>query len=372
MKKILFLIPTLGYGGAEKVLVNLVNNIDKSKFDVTLQVLFDEGINKQFLNDSVHYKYVFKKIIRGNSKIFGLFKPETLYKHFIKEHYDVIISYLEGVCARVASGCTDQTTKKVSWIHCKIDCESEASVGFRNFSEAKQCYNKFDNTVCVSNLVKEYFVKTMSFKNSIEVLYNTIESDKIKAMSYEKIDDVEFSNDCFNICSVGKIAKVKGFERLASIHKKLLDNGIKNKIYILGVGEEQKNIEDYLIKNNIKNSFIFLGYRTNPYKYVKNCDLYVCSSYSEGFSTSVTEALIVGTPVVTTFCSGMQEMLGCNNEYGIITENSEIGLYNGIEKILTQKQLLQHYKNQAIDRGKAFDKNITTKAVENMIEKLLK
>ena len=129
-------------------------------------------------------------------------------------------------------------------------------------------------------------------------------------------------------------------------------------------------MKKYISENKLEDTFILLGYRTNPYKYVKKCDLYVCSSHSEGFSTSVTESLIVGTPVVTTLCSGMQEMLGYNNEYGIVTENNEDALYEGIEKILTEENLLQHYKEQARVRGQRFSTEKTVKAVENMLESL--
>lgn len=87
-----------------------------------------------------------------------------------------------------------------------------------------------------------------------------------------------------------------------------------------------------MIENNLTDTFTFLGYRDNPYKYVKKADLYVCSSRREGFSTAVTEALIVGTPVVSTNCSGAYELLGKNNEYGIVTENNEDALYEGIKK----------------------------------------
>ena len=198
-------------------------------------------------------------------------------------------------------------------------------------------------------------------------MYNTIESEQILLKSKEKIDDVKFSSEYKNLCSVGKITKVKGFERLAFVHKKLLDDGIKNKVYILGIGEEKAYIQKYIDENNLTESFIFLGYNTNPYKYVRNCDLYVCSSYSEGFSTSVTEALIVGTPVVTTLCSGMHEMLGENDEYGIVTENNEDALYEGVKKMLITPGMLEDYAKRAEERGKAFSTEKTVKAVEDMI-----
>ena len=154
------------------------------------------------------------------------------------------------------------------------------------------------------------------------------------------------------------------------IHKKLLDNGIKNHVYILGIGEEQEKYEKYLRDNHLEDTFTFLGFRDNPYKYVKNADLYVCSSRREGFSTAVTEALIVGTPVVSTNCSGAYELLGDNNEYGIVTENNEDALYEGIKKILTKENLLQHYKEQAKVRGQRFSTEKTVKAVEDMLNNL--
>lgn len=370
MKKVLFLIPSLAHGGAEKVLVNLVNNMDKSKFDITVQTIFDVGINKQFLSKNIKYKTHYKKQFPGNSKYLCLYSPEKLFKKFIKAHYDVIVSYLEGPTARIVSGCTDEDTKLVSWIHCRMETEKEAYVGFRSFIEAKKCYGRFDNTVCVSKMTMNYFKNTMSFDRPIEVLYNTIETDEVWKKSLEPVEDVVFENDVFNICSVGKVTKVKGFERLASIHKRLLDNGINNHIYILGIGEQQAEIERHLSENNIDDTFTFLGYRTNPYKYVAKCDLYVCSSYSEGFSTSVTEALIAGTPIVTTNVSGMTEMLGENNEYGIVTENSEESLYNGIKTMLTTAGMLEEYAVKAKERGKDFSTEKTTKAVENMLIKL--
>ena len=80
-----------------------------------------------------------------------------------------------------------------------------------------------------------------------------------------------------------------------------------------------------------------MGYKENPYKYLAKCDLFVCSSYSEGFSTAVTEALILGIPVVTTYVSGMTELLG-DNEYGIITSNDEISLYEAIKLLINDEK----------------------------------
>ena len=113
-----------------------------------------------------------------------------------------------------------------------------------------------------------------------------------------------------------------------------------------------------------------MGYQTNPYKYVAKSELFVCSSFAEGFSTAATEALIVGTPVCTVNVSGMKEMLGEDNEYGIVTENSEEALYEGIKNIVDDPKKLKHYKRMAQIRGKIFNTQITTEKVEKLFSEL--
>lgn len=367
MKKILFLIPNLCHGGAEKVLVNLVNNIDKSEFEVTLQTIFDIGVNRKYLNNDVKYIGGFKRMPRGNTYIMKLFTPRFLYKHIIKRKYDIIVSYLEGPTARILSGCPYSDSKSVSWIHIEQHNAKRASKNFKGYTEALKCYSKFDKTICVSETVKKDFESIFTLSNPVEVLYNTNESQKIIDLSKENMDDIVFSNKVFNLVSVAKIVPSKGYDRLMRIHKRLLEDGINNHVYILGIGEEQVIYEKFLKENNLENSFTFLGFRDNPYKYVKCADLYVCSSRREGFSTAVTESLIVGTPVVSTNCSGAYELLGKNDEYGIVTENNEESLYAGIKRMLTEEGLLDYYAKQAEIRGKRFSTEKTVKSVEEML-----
>ena len=179
MKKILFLIHDLGQGGAEKVLVNLVNNMDHTKFDITVMTLFDHGENRQFLGDKIHYKTWCKKMIPGNSHIMKLLSPQQLHKLIIKAHYDIEVSYLEGPCARIISGCTDESVKLVSWIHIEQHTTKRAIASFRNQKEAVKCYKRFHKIVSVSKTVEMDFRKILNIDASYQVLYNTNESKKI-------------------------------------------------------------------------------------------------------------------------------------------------------------------------------------------------
>lgn len=369
-KKVLFLIHDLGEGGAEKVLVNLVNNMDTDKFDITVMTVFNVGVNKQFLSSKVKYKSCFSKMVRGNSHLMKLFTPRQLHSWFIKEVYDIEISYLEGPCARIISGCPHKDTKKISWIHCTMHSLEEIAKSFRSKEEAKQCYKQFDKSIFVSKGVRDAFIKHCPDIVEAEVLYNTNESEYIKKQSKVLVEDELLHNDCFNWCGVGKLVENKGYDRMLRIQADLVKEGYKVHFFAIGDGPQKNELINFCREKNILNSVTFLGYQENPYKYVSKCDLYVCASHTEGFSTAATEALIVGTPVCTVEVSGMRELLGENNEYGIVTENDEQALYDGIKSFLDNPEKLKDYSQKAFQRGQYFSTEATVKAVEQMLETL--
>lgn len=363
MKKILFFIRDLGPGGAEKVLVNLANHMDQNEFDVTVMTLCDEGVNRQFLLPHIKYRYCFKKLFRGNSYALALLSPKFLHRQFIKEKYDIEVSYLEGPSARIISGCPHPDTKTVCWIHTQFHKRSRAVKGFRSMAESARCYRRFDKIIGVSKNVKGSMLELYPDLKDVKVLYNTNETDLIREKAAEP---VELDPGSIKLCTVGRLIPIKGYDRLLRVHQRL-QSQYNIHTYILGEGAERSSLEKFVADNGLSDQVTFLGYQTNPYKYVANCDLFVCSSHAEGFSTAATEALIVGTPVCTVEVSGMKEMLGKHNEYGIVTDNNEDALYEGLKSLLDDPQLLAHYKRQAQLRGNDFSTENTVKAVEDML-----
>lgn len=368
MTSVLFLIPTLDRGGAENVLVDLVNHMDQSKFRITVQTLFDKDAQKDRLRDGIEYKTFLYHQFHGNSRLFSLIPSRLLYRLIVRDRYDVVISYLEGPTTHIISGCPFPDSKKVAWVHVEMRKAKQASVGFATLKKALRQYHSFDRIVFVAKTVKESFCKVTesSFENGI-VLYNTVDSDNIIEKSFEKTLQIELSKDEFNIISVGRIIPAKGFDRLAHIQKRLGSEGYKTHVYILGTGKDQDELRAYIAENNLSGSFTLLGFQSNPYQYISAADLFVCSSRREGFSTAVTEALVLGIPVVSTNCSGAYELLGDNNEYGLVTENNEEALYKGIKKLLDDAALLEHYRNQSAERGRCFGTEETVGAVEDML-----
>ena len=368
--KILFLIHDLGQGGAEKVLVNLVNNMDRSKFDISVTVLFGGGVNEQFLRPDIHFRAVWAKSVPGNSKLMKALSPEKLHRICVKDHYDIEVSYLEGPSARIISGCKDPKIKKVCWIHVEQKTAQKAAESFRSVAEAADCYNRFDRIIAVSDTVRQDFTNILHIRRPVDVLYNTNESAEILKLAEEPIEDGLLQEGEFHLVGVGKLVKTKGFDRLIRITKLLADEGYPVHLFILGKGPEKESLEKQAKEARIETKVTFLGYQTNPYKYVAKADLFVCASLAEGFSTAATEALILGIPVCTVEVSGMKEMLGEHNEYGLVTENTEEALYQGIRNLLDQPVLLAHYKEQAIQRGKDFRTEETVKAAEEMLWQL--
>lgn len=369
MKKVLFLIHDLGQGGAEKVLVNLVNNMDKSKYDITVMSLFDVGENRQFLSEKVHYKYCFKHMIRGNSHLMKAFSGEFLHKMLIKNKYDIEIAYLEGPSTRVVSGCQNKDTKLITWLHFTPKSFSELACSFRSINETKKCYEKFDRVVTVSEEVKQAFLNTSKFNKDVSVIYNTNESVKIKRLGQERPKTC-FSKEEFNIICVGKLTSNKGFDRMIRIVEQLRNESKPVHLYLLGDGEEKQSLVEMAKKRGMENYVTFLGFQDNPYQYTKQADLFVCSSHSEGFSTAATEALILGIPVCTVVVSGMKEMLGYHNEYGVVVENDDESLFQGINRLIEEPCVLEHYRKMASIRGEMFSTEKTVKSVEDMLDNI--
>lgn len=337
LKKILFVNTDLRGGGAEKILVNIVNRFDYSQYEVTVLTIFKEGINREDLNKEIKQEWIFKKPFKGYSRLALLFTSQFLFKRFIKsDNYDVIISFLEGFPSRIVAGCTNPNIKLISWIHLEL-YENTIGYEFRNKNEAVKCYNKFHKIVSVAKTVQDHFTKCVTIpQDKLEVIYNPLEIDEIATKAeinpYQKIDKIRF-------VTVGRLNPQKGYDRLVRIMKKLKSDGFDFELNILGMGPMEAELKKYVTDNDLSDQINFLGFQKNPYPYIKHADLFVCSSHKEGYSTVVTESVILETPVITTNCSGMEEILDYGNA-GIIVNNSEDALYEGLKNILNTNENL--------------------------------
>lgn len=364
--RILFLINSLRPGGAEKVLVNLVNGLNASKYDITIMTLFGGGANKQFLDNNIKLVELYKKAPKGFVFICKFFSSQFLHRFFIKKKYDIEVSYLQGVTTRIIGGAPSDV-KAIAWMH---NCDRPDRT-FKNKREMMALCKRFDKIVSVSWAVdKKVMDATGNILNNTSVIYNTHDLDNILSSSKVLVPTMQ-NEKALKLVTIGTIYNIKGYPRLLDALYRCHLETFNFHMYFVGDGPQRKKLEQIVAQKNMGDYVTFFGFDKNPYKYLSKADLFICSSYTEGFSGTVSEAAILGVPTLTTDCSGMKEILGNNNEYGVVVENSDEGLYRGIRKLLSNPQLLSHYKEKIKERRGFFSPTETLAAAEELFDNLM-
>ena len=363
MIKVLFLTQNLGGGGAEKVLVNLVNNMDKSKFDITVKTIFGGGVNQQRLNEDVKYACCNKKIFPGVSRIYSYLPSKALYKDIVGgESYDIVVAYMHGIPTKVLVGAPEKV-KKIAWLH--TGNMSQMSL-FRCFPSKKatiKAMKKYDAIVGVAQTVTDSFSAHTGIKEKLYTCYNTNEFDKILQQAEEKVALPEMQRPL--LCSVGRFTSEKGFSRLIDISYRLNQEGCSHSLLLIGEGVLREGLQKKVADMQYKDVY-FTGFQKNPYAFMKQADGFVCSSYNEGLSTATTEAVILGLPCVSTEVSGAREIL-TEESQGLVVENTDEALYEGVKQLLARIQQGNIDKAQIQKSAEKFTVEHTVGKVEELL-----
>lgn len=221
--------------------------------------------------------------------------------------------------------------KKIAWIHGDHPFE-----GIHK-KDIEILYNKFHSIVCVSKVTENNFLKDFpSLRNKTKVYYNLFDVDKILKLSKEEIEI--FEKDKINIVTVGRLSKEKGQEFIPSVVKELINNGYIIKWYIVGDGEDRKRIENLTKELKLEDYIKFVGFKNNPYPYIKNCDIYVQPSYTEGYPLTIFESAILNKPIIATDVGGTKEHLTPNKDYIEVKPNVDY-IYNGVISLIDDEKL---------------------------------
>lgn len=369
-KNILFIIPTLGGGGAEKVLVNILDNMDYKKYNVTLILHCKSGV---YLNDikanvkikyiydpnCFKYRYVQSIYYRVRMFLYNKF-PNFLHKLLAGNKNDVEIAFLEGEPVKFLSNSSNKKSKKVAWIHTDIKSFDRMYI-----DRASKYYEKIDEIICVSNDAKKSFDEVYpQYRQKVSVIYNLIDIDNIREICDEDITHKFKKN---TIIGIGRLINEKRFDILIKAHKLLIEDGIENELIILGEGSKRNDLES-LIKNlEIERTVKLMGFKSNPYPYIKNADVFALSSDIEGFPLVVCESLVLGKAIVSTDCTGPREILD-NGKYGLISKKgNEFELKENLKKVLLDKNVRKYYENKSIERSKIFNVEEAIKEIYEMI-----
>lgn len=373
MIKILFFIPGLSEGGAEKVLCNLVNNMDQTKFNITVQTI-DNCDSEKYLVPGIRYKAINRCKTRWGRKLFSYWfrlcaEFKLAYRFFVKDDYDIEIAYLETLATKVIAQSADKKAVKIAWVHCDLSQKEGIQ---ETASKMKRQYKKYNRIICVSEDVQKGFRQVFGDKFETNVLHNVIDEENIRKQAEEQIYDTDKQEKSGNtFLAVGRLTKQKNFNHLINICAELKKDGFLFHLDILGEGPEKEVLTRQIKELNLNGCVRLCGYKGNPYPWMKKADAIVCSSKYEGLSSVIIEALILGKTVITVPCSGMQELLG-DSEYGIIAEDSDKGLCNCMKAFLINPSVKKYYEKKALERSHIFLKSEVLKETENLFLNMLK
>jgi glycosyltransferase involved in cell wall biosynthesis len=359
-RKILFLIPSLAGGGAERTLINMLSKTDYSKYEVDLISVLEKGPYLKEVPPEVNLITLFKNenVLRalsylqkktGVDQVFRL-----MMKRKIKKQYDVGISFLDSNFTDFLFF-TDKISKRYSWIHSSYK-------SYKNFYKfykdpvyrdklVRDRYSKLDGIYFVSDDSRKEFIEIFGVFPKMEVIYNIIDSEMVSSKAEA---EVEFDHSKFSFIAVGSLFPVKGFDRLIRAAKILRDKGYDFKVDILGRGSEEENLNKLVNELGIADNIVFHGFVSNPYPYMKAGEVFVMSSVSEALPTVLCEAMILGRPVVVTNCSGCRELVDMG-KYGLMAEQDDEDLAAKMEIFLQDKKQLENYATLSKQRSGIFD-----------------
>lgn len=360
-RKVLFLIESLAGGGAEKVLSVIVKYFDYDKYEVTICPIVDEGIYcKEVRKQDVDYKPIISYKGSFLSRLWNRIKYKLIYsylpidwtyKMFIPKGHDVEVAFCEGFVTKLLAHASSRS-KKLAWVHTDLkDNPWPIELGiYKDVDEEKRSYFLFNKIVCVSQSARQSFCSLYGLEDRTITIYNPVDVSYIRSEIRKKCKG---KDGIKRLISVGRLVPQKGFDRLLNVVRRLHDNGHSVDLLILGDGSERKSLEKYVESHNMQSYVSLPGFSDNPYQEMSESDIFVCSSRAEGFSLVIAEAMALGIPVISTYCSGPNELLQEGN-YGLLVDNSEDGLYVGLVNALNDVQRMRDYAKAARRRIQNF------------------
>lgn len=344
MKKVLFVINTLGCAGAETALIELLKSLDEKEYELSLYVLMGQGemidkipenvklLNDHYCKDSVLSKQgkqaMMKTVWRsfwGNGNVFGKFayivrtfsamrrtgkfQPDKILWRVIsdgsqrfEETYDLAVAYLEGGSTYYVADHV-KAKKKAAFIH--IDYESS---GYTKGMD-RNCFDKMDRIFTVSDEVKKHFLNVYpKYQDKVKVFHNIINQDEIRRKAEEE-KGFEDHFDGVRLLTVGRLTYQKAYDIAIDAMKLIKDRGYKVRWYILGEGSERPALEKKVKELGLEKEFLMPGAASDPFPYYKQADIYVHATRFEGKSIAIQEAQTLGCAIIASDCNGNREQI---------------------------------------------------------------
>jgi glycosyltransferase involved in cell wall biosynthesis len=287
----------------------------------------------------------------------------------VRDHYDVGISFLDSAYTDFLFFLGKKIKRKITWVHSSYKTYSNFGRFYKGAYKkriTRNRYGKLDEIVFVSNDSRKEFEEIFGRMRSTRVILNLLNIQEINTRSNMELD-VSFDPKVANIVAVGVLLPVKGYEKLIQAAMLLKEENLKFKIRILGNGDLEESLHALIRDLGLEEEVELCGFKFNPYPYMNRSDIFVMTSVSEGWPTSLCEAFVLELPVVVTDCSGCRELVA-NGEYGIMVQQSAVAIAEGLKQLIEKPEKLQYYQKRSAARKLIFDDEVILTQVYDLIE----
>lgn len=259
---------------------------------------FEEALDKKIKRKFI-YNIPYQELTTWQKKYIPIkivLLRNYIYKKKIKGDYDTEVSFLEGPITRLFS-VKNKSVRKIAWIH--NDISKVFGRGIKAWTKKRmdtKLYDEFENLIFVSEDNLEKFNQTYNTKVKTQVIYNYIDSKNVKEKAQELVEELKMPS----FVTVARLVEQKAIDRFVEVHSKLIKEGYIHNVYVIGNGPEKEKIQTKIKENNVEDTFMLLGKKTNPYPYIKKATYFCLFSKFEGYGMVLEEAKILGKPILIT------------------------------------------------------------------------
>ena len=322
-KKILFCCYGFGIGGIEKCMINLLNVIDTTKYEIDVLPMNPEYALLSALHADVQMLEPFDYVMNTTDTVNAFREKKTGLFAYLKyvvfrivnkwghepwrffkapeKHYDIAIAYAHtGYVPYYVIDCVD-ADRKYMWHH------EGRYVKDEHYPLDQEYYPKLDAIIAVSEDDRNILIDAFpDLENKIKVLYNIVDKEEIRTKAKIPVK-TEHEDAVLKITTVGRLSHQKGPDILLDVAEKLRDSSVAFQWYWVGSGDLDEFLRNGAKERGLENQIILMGNQNNPYPYMALCDIYVQPSYYEAFCTTTIEAQVLEKPIVVTDVCGMRE-----------------------------------------------------------------
>lgn len=374
--KVLFRLRSLEMGGVPRVVLDLLRNLPKDKFDFTLMlnlyqgelikeiptdikvIIVEKGKEQMSSNPFIQkMQLVWRRL---KLEVYDQF-PSILYQLKVPEKYDIEVSPGYAEFDMVLNS-PDKKSRKIGWFHTDVSYDTDQQRVLSRIEKMR----RFDFMIFGSKQTRQVIDDLYQVKYpKSTVIYNVIKVDEV--LKKAELFEHSYKTDLPVFSSMGRLHHRKGYHALMKVHKRLLDDGFNHKIAVIGGGNEMGNLKKQRKELGVEDSFLLLDSQTNPYPYIKASDYFILPTQSESYPLVIGEVMCMRKPIISTNVGGISEMIDHGID-GFLINYDEQDMYESMKQFMNDPKLVQKIVDGTENAYYKFDEKEIYRQVSEVFE----